>query len=315
MAAALTPLRVILAEDNADDAELLLFELRRAGFDATAVRVDVESEYRAQLANPIDLVLSDYSMPQFSGLRALEILRELHLDIPFILVSGTIGEEIAVSAMKKGAADYLLKDRLSRLGPAVYRALEDGHLRRQTKQAEDRLQKSEQRLREIFDGILAFVGLFSVDGRTLELNEAALKTIGANRGEMLGRLLSEAPWWSYSGEMRERVENALRKAARGETVKQELVAHVQADEVLVIDAAFNPLRDAAGNITAIVGSGIDVTARKQGEQKIRDQLNELLRWQEVMMNREDRVQALKSEVNELLAERGQPPRYTSTGSQ
>ena len=307
------PLRVLLAEDSPDDAELLVYELRRAGFDPTPVRVDTEAEYRVQLASPFDLVLSDYSMPQFSGLRALEILNELKLETPFVLVSGTIGEEIAVAAMKKGAADYLLKDRLSRLGPAVDRALEESHLRRLTKEAEERLQKSEQRLREIFDGILAFVALFSLDGYVLEMNEAALKTISAKRTDVLGRKFVEAPWWTHSAEMRERISNSLRLAARGETVKQELVAFISENESLVIDAAFNPLRDAAGSITAIVGSGVDVTARKRGEQKIQDQLDELLRWQDVMMNREDRVQALKSEINELLRQRGLPPRYGSTG--
>ncbi|MEO7600195.1 MAG: PAS domain-containing protein [Opitutus sp.] len=314
MAPSHRPLRVLLAEDSADDAELLLFELRRAGFDPSWVRVDAEPEYRAQLSRPVDLVLSDYSMPQFSGFRALEILKELKLEIPFILVSGTIGEELAVSAMKLGAADYLLKDRLSRLGPAVLRALEESHLRRQSTEAEDHLQKSEQRLRKIFDGILAFVGLFSLDGRILEMNDAALKTVGANRADLLGQLMADGPWWSESLEMRERVESALRHAARGETVKLELIARTQGNDHLVIDAVFNPLRDASGEITAIVGSGIDVTARKAGEQKIQDQLNELLRWQEVIMNREDRVQVLKAEVNELLVQRGFPQRYTGAGS-
>src|ERR1700712_2781809 len=108
-------LRVLLAEDNPNDAELLLRELRRAGFELVWDRVDNEADYARRLVGNIDLVISDYEMPQFNGLRALELLKASGLDIPFIIVSGTIGEDTAVAAMKQGAADYLLKDRLARL--------------------------------------------------------------------------------------------------------------------------------------------------------------------------------------------------------
>src|ERR1700674_4198182 len=109
-------LRVLIVEDNPADAELVLRELRRAGFKPDSKRVDTEAEYLTNLDPTLDIILSDYAMPQFSGLRALELLKEREVDVPFILVSGTIGEETAVSAMRSGAADYLLKDRLARLG-------------------------------------------------------------------------------------------------------------------------------------------------------------------------------------------------------
>src|SRR5207253_9602586 len=118
------PLRVLLVEDNAGDAELLLRELRRAGFAPDAIRVDTEPDYLANLHSDLELIFSDFSIPQFSGLRALELLKERKLEIPFILVSATIGEETAVAAIREGAADYLLKDRLARLGQAVERTLE-----------------------------------------------------------------------------------------------------------------------------------------------------------------------------------------------
>ena len=110
-------LRVLLVEDNPEDAKLVLHELNRSGFETTSQRVDTEAAFLAGLDGGLDLILCDYTMPEFSGPRALELLKKRGLEIPLIIVSGTIGEEIAVEAMKLGAADYLFKDRLARLGP------------------------------------------------------------------------------------------------------------------------------------------------------------------------------------------------------
>ena len=119
-------LQILIVEDNPADAGLLVRELRRSGFSFEWQRVDTEAEFLAKLNSGIHLILSDFEMPEFNGLRALELLkRQTLLEIPFIIVSGTIGEEVAVQAMKMGAADYLLKDRITRLGPSVRRALQE----------------------------------------------------------------------------------------------------------------------------------------------------------------------------------------------
>ena len=123
------PLQLLLVEDNPDDAEILLRELRRAGYEPIWQRVETEADFVARLAGPLELILSDYSLPTFSGLRAAQLLRASGRDIPFILVSGMVGEEVAVEAMKCGATDYLLKDRIARLGSAVERALQQKRLR------------------------------------------------------------------------------------------------------------------------------------------------------------------------------------------
>jgi len=119
------PLRVLLVEDNPDDAKLILRELARAGFEVIPRRVDTEAAFLAGLDGGIDFILSDFAMPEFDGLRALELLKKSGREIPFILISGTMGEDIAVEAMKSGAADYLIKDRLARLGPAVRHVLQE----------------------------------------------------------------------------------------------------------------------------------------------------------------------------------------------
>ena len=154
-------IRVLLVEDSIRDAELLLRELDRAGFDAIAHRVDSEADFIAALNDRVDLILSDHQLPRFSGLRALAILNKGELEIPFILVSGTIGEEVAVSVIQLGAADYLLKDRLTRLGPAVTRAIEQSRLRKEHRRMVDALRESEERLQ--LASQVGGVGTFELD--------------------------------------------------------------------------------------------------------------------------------------------------------
>lgn len=136
-----TPLRVLILEDKPADARLMTHELQSAGFNLDWRRVDSEADFLTFLNPDLDIILSDYNMPQFNAGRALELLRASGQDVPLIVVSGSIGEDLAVAALNQGAADYLLKDRLSRLGTAVTQALERRRLR-----AEGRL--AEQRLRE-----------------------------------------------------------------------------------------------------------------------------------------------------------------------
>ena len=306
------PLKVLIAEDNPLDAELLLRELRRAGFEPESTRVDTEAAFVRHLKDDLDLVISDYEMPQFDGLRALELLKASGRQIPFIIISGTIGEDTAVLAMKLGAADYLLKDRLARLEQAVRHALAETRLRLEREEVLKTLRESEEKLRHIFDGISAFVGLFSTDGLVLELNHAALITAGLRREEIIGRPFVDGPWWGEAQGMRERIGRAIARTAQGMPVDEELVAAVVGGKQILIEASFRPLRDAADRVTAIVASGIDITERKRAKTKIQEQLNELLRWQDVMLNREDRVQTLKQEINELLARQKLPAKYATS---
>lgn len=125
------PLQILIVEDNPADARLVVAELRAAGFEPTWKRVETEADFLAELENSPDIILSDYSMPEFSGMRAAELLQASGRQIPFILISGTVGEDVAVEAMKHGATDYLLKDRITRLGSAVERALRETQVSRE----------------------------------------------------------------------------------------------------------------------------------------------------------------------------------------
>src|SRR6267143_4477567 len=134
------PLRVLIAEDSEDDARLLLRELQRGGYQPTHERVDTPSAMALALdRHPWDLVIGDYSMPAFSGPAALALLRARDLDTPFIFVSGSIGEDVAVEAMKAGAQDFLTKGNLRRLIPAVERELRDAVVRRERRRAQTAL--------------------------------------------------------------------------------------------------------------------------------------------------------------------------------
>ncbi len=176
------PLKVLIAEDNPADAELLLRELRRAGFAPEWKRVDTEADFIAHLDAGLDLVLSDHEMPQFSGIRALEVMKERKVDVPFILVSGTIGEEIAVTAMKEGASDYLMKDRLARLGQAVLRAIDQHKLRESGRRADQALRENATFIHDVLNSLTAAVVVLNENGDITATNESWRRFARDNNG-------------------------------------------------------------------------------------------------------------------------------------
>jgi signal transduction histidine kinase len=138
-------LRVLMAEDSELDAKLVLHEVRSKGYALETHRVDCDVEFRAALeSQEWDLILCDYSMPGFDGLAALRIYQEAGLDIPFILVSGTVGEDIAVEAMRAGAHDYLMKDNLARLVPAIERELRESRMRHRERLGQAQLRQAQK---------------------------------------------------------------------------------------------------------------------------------------------------------------------------
>lgn len=141
------PLRVLILEDNASDAELMIHDLRRAGFDPSWRRVETGAAFVAALDGDPEVILADHSLPGFDVFRALRHLRERMLDIPCLVITGTVGDEAAAECIKQGACDYLLKDRLARLGGAVLGALEQRRLGREKRLAENRLRERSEQLR------------------------------------------------------------------------------------------------------------------------------------------------------------------------
>ena len=187
------PLYCLIVEDSENDALLVVRQLRSGGYDVTWERVETAEAMRAALGRqPWDVVFADYQMPRFSGLAALELLKASGKGLPFIIVSGTIGEDLAVAAMRAGAHDYLMKDKLARLVPAMERELREAVEWRAHQRAEVALQESEKKFRRLFESSQdAIMTLEPPFWRFTSGNPATVKMFGVKNEE---ELLSHGPW-------------------------------------------------------------------------------------------------------------------------
>jgi two-component system, cell cycle sensor histidine kinase and response regulator CckA len=216
---ALTSLDILIVEDSADDATLLLAELKSAGFDPHWKQVETEANYLANLRPQLDIIFSDFSLPQFSTIRALALLQERKLDIPFVIVSGTIGEERAVESMKAGATDYVLKDSIHRLGPVVRRALREAKERAENKRLEAQFIEAQK---------MEVVGHLA-SGVAHDFNNILGVVIGYGDLMMLG-LDAENPLRKYAEEIRHAAERAV-----GLTRQLLLFSRKQSLQLVVLD--------------------------------------------------------------------------------
>src|SRR5258706_2240247 len=185
-------LRILVVEDVPNDAELALWELKRAGIEVDARRVETAAAYRRELEEfKPQLILSDFTMPNFDGTEALAIARERFPDIPFIFVSGSVGEEYVIRALKQGANDYVMKTNLVRLSSAVERAIQEQQQRTARRDTEYALRASELRKSAIFESALDCIITVDAQNHIIEFNPAAEKAFGYEREQILGRELAE----------------------------------------------------------------------------------------------------------------------------
>lgn len=193
-------LRILLVEDSDDDAVLICNELGRGGLEFVSERVYTAEGLRAALdEHPWDIILSDYRMPQFDAPAALEIVRKSFPHIPFIMISGTVGEEAAVRCMRAGATDYLMKDRLARLVPAIKRELEEAALRREYEQTQLALSESNQKLAEVLAESPIGISLYESSGQCVMANEMAAEIVGAKREQVLAQNFHKIESWKRAG--------------------------------------------------------------------------------------------------------------------
>lgn len=185
-------LHLLLVEDSEDDEFLLLRHLKKSGYEVTHRRVETDPDMREALASGTwDLIISDYSMPRFSGLKALEVYKELDCDLPFIIVSGTIGEETAVKALRSGAHDFILKGKYARLLPAMDRELREFRSRKARKLAERKLAEQELHFRSLIEKALDIITIVSEDGTVLYTSPATERILGYKPSEVVGQRLQE----------------------------------------------------------------------------------------------------------------------------
>jgi PAS domain S-box-containing protein len=260
------PLHVLILEDRPADAELTLHELRRAGFAPVWRRVETEADYLAALDPSLDLILADYAMPQFDGLRALELLRARGLAIPFIIVSGTIGEESAVAAMRQGATDYLLKDRLARLGAAVKQALEQRRLQAAKLRADQMLDASEQRFRALIEHSSDGIALVGADGIILYASPSTTRILGYAPEALVGQVGFTLIHPDDQEGARAGLAALLEQPGKSATA-QSRVRHGDGGWRWIELAANNLL--AEPNVGTVVLNYRDITARIQAEDQIR----------------------------------------------
>ncbi|HEU4386534.1 MAG TPA: PAS domain S-box protein [Blastocatellia bacterium] len=249
-------LELLIVEDSAVSAELIAYLLGREGFEPRWQRVETEADYLRSLNPSLDLIISDYSLPDFSAPRALRCLKEIGLDVPFIVVTGTASESVVVDCIKHGAADYLLKDRLERLGQAVRRALEEKSLRLAK-------QESERRYSGLVNSMPAVVFEEDSNGTILFASEAARTILGYEPAKLIGKHASEVLDSLGAGS-----PASFRRADGERTVSEHEAETIGADgssRTLLWNSTV--ISNGAGK-TRVIHTGIDITGRKAAERAL-----------------------------------------------
>jgi len=263
------PLRVLMVEDSANDAELILHTLRYDGHEVVYARVDTAADMRAALERQEwDVITADHGMPRFNTPAALAVAQELAPDLPFIMVSGELDPNLAVSLMRDGARDYIPKRELPRLRPAIERELREVALRRERQQAQEALVSSETRYRRLFesaqDGILI---LDAATGQIQDVNTFLIEMLGYSKEEFLGKKLWEV------GAFRDTAASkaAFQELQRSGYVRYEdLPLETSTGQQIAVEFVSNVYRV---DHTQVAQCNIrDITARKQADVAIR-QLN------------------------------------------
>ena len=255
-------LRVLILEDVPVDAELMERELRKGGIKFSSKRVDTKKAFLKELIEfEPDLILGDYKLPSFDGLSALGIVLEKCPDVPFLFISGTIGEELAIETLKTGATDYVLKNRLSRLVPAVNRALKEVEERKKRKRAEETLRQSEATLRALINAPTDSVLLLDTRGVILDLNEIAAERLGKSRDELIGTLADDSLPEDIA-KRRRSVISQIFETSRDVRFEDER-------DGIWYDTVVHPITDKNGAVRRLAIIARDITERKRAEEVLK----------------------------------------------
>jgi len=293
-------LRILIIEDSEEDAGLLLRELQRGGYEVVFERVETTQAMQSALARKSwDLVLSDYTLPQFDAPRALEILKASGLDLPFIIISGTIGEETAVTALKAGAHDFLIKGKFARLGPAIERELREAQSRRERIRAEEAFRASEHRFRRYFELGLVGMAITAPGKGFIEVNDQICEMLGYERAELL-----QITWdaLTHPDDLAVELDNynqLLAGQINGYSMEKRFIH--KSGGVIHASISVNSVRRADGAVDYLVALMEDITERKQAEAELRkseEQYRSLFEDSPISLWLED-VSQVKRRLDEL----------------
>jgi len=255
-------IRILIIEDNPDDARLILLELQRCGIEPTWIRVETEAELRAAFAaGAWDAVLSDYRLPSFAMESALTICKQLDPDLPFIIISGAIGEVPAVAAMRQGASDFLLKGNLARLAPVLERELREAQGRRARRHAEHATEEQLVRAALILASVRESVMVADMGGIITYWNEGSTKLFGWTAEEMLGRPVSERVPEKHRGEVFAR----LASLRLGNEIAGEREDYRKDGTRIWVQGRISPIFGRKGEMIGFLGLAHDITDRRQAE--------------------------------------------------
>ncbi|HWF18688.1 MAG TPA: PAS domain S-box protein, partial [Verrucomicrobiae bacterium] len=252
-------LHILIVEDSEDDAIFVVRELQRGGFQPVVKRVDTAPDFEAALAaGGWDLIIADYNLPQFSAVDALETLQKSGQDLPFLIVSGAIGEDVAVGVMKCGAHDYILKNNLTRLVPAVQRELRDALARRERRQAQQEYLRMAAIVESSGDAIIGK----TLDGTITSWNIGAERLFGHRAEEAIGRSIAVL----VPSDRTEEEERILERLRRGGIVDHFETKRVCKDgRVIDVSITSSPIRDKAGNIVGASKIARDISERVRAQ--------------------------------------------------
>jgi PAS domain S-box-containing protein len=260
------PLRILSLEDDPNDAGLIQATLEADGIDCELVRVDTQPAFEASICESVDLILADYTLPSFDGLSALKLAISACPDVPFIFVSGTLGEEVAIEALKVGATDYVLKTRLSRLAPSVLRALREADERAAHKRAQEALAQSEQHLRDVIETIPATAWTWRPDGTNDFANQRWQEYTGLSLQDTSGFGWRTA---LHPDDVATHVRKWRESIATGTPFENEARLRRASDgEYRWFLHRGVPLRSQHGEIVKWYGTGIDIEDRKRAEEAL-----------------------------------------------
>jgi PAS domain S-box-containing protein len=263
------PLKVLIVEDNEDDAALLVRTLKNGDFEPIYTRVDNAEDMRAALGESSwEIIICDHAMPQFDAFAALTIVKEMDLNLPFIVVSGVIGEAVAVATMRAGAHDYLMKDNLLRLVPAIKRELKEAEGRRLHRQAEAALRTSEERFRGLIENSPAAIFLKDRAHRFRIVNKRFEQWFGVAEADVVGKTFYDLFPQEYAALYASQDQEVLET---GTAIERELTVPFADGTLHPVLVNKYPVFDARGHPVGVGTINSDMTARKHAEDELRRQ--------------------------------------------